>query len=108
MPIGVFDSGLGGLTVLEAFVRRLPEQDFLYLGDNANAPYGLRPPIEVYRLTIAGVQHLFDAGCGLVILAWIALWGSGVDEPWAGLGAPPRASGGCVVPTRKKNQFLRQ
>jgi glutamate racemase len=69
MAIGVFDSGLGGLTILDAFVRRLPGQDFVYLGDNANAPYGLRPPIEVYGLTIAGIRRLFDAGCDLVILA---------------------------------------
>ncbi|MBA3325297.1 MAG: aspartate/glutamate racemase family protein [Rhodobacteraceae bacterium] len=69
MPIGVFDSGLGGLTVLRAMMRRLPEQDFLYLGDNANAPYGRRPPEEIYALTIAGVTRLFAAGCGLVILA---------------------------------------
>lgn len=69
MPIGVFDSGLGGLTVLRALRRRLPEQDFLYLGDNANAPYGLRPQAEIYALTCAGVQRLFDAGCGLVVIA---------------------------------------
>ena len=69
MTIGVFDSGLGGLTILDAFLRRLPGQDFVYLGDNANAPYGVRPPIEVYGLTLAGIQRLFDAGCELVILA---------------------------------------
>lgn len=69
MPIGVFDSGLGGLTVLRALVRRLPEQDFVYLGDNANAPYGQRSPGEIYDLTIAGVTRLFAEGCGLVILA---------------------------------------
>ncbi len=69
MPIGVFDSGLGGLTVLAALRARLPEQDFVYLGDNANAPYGLRPPDEVYALTCAGVQRLFDAGCRLVVIA---------------------------------------
>ncbi|HPG21253.1 MAG TPA: aspartate/glutamate racemase family protein [Amaricoccus sp.] len=68
-PIGVFDSGLGGLTVLEAFRRRLPEQDFIYFGDNAHAPYGVKSPGEVYRLTVAGVQRLFDEGCRLVILA---------------------------------------
>jgi glutamate racemase len=68
-PIGVFDSGLGGLTVLEAFRRRLPGQDFLYLGDNANAPYGARGPAEIHDLTIAGVTRLFDAGCKLVVLA---------------------------------------
>jgi glutamate racemase len=69
MAIGVFDSGLGGLTILDAFRRRLPARDFLYFGDNANAPYGSRPPAEVYDLTIAGVTRLFDAGCRLVILA---------------------------------------
>ena len=69
MPIGVFDSGLGGLTILGALTRALPEQDFVYLGDNANAPYGWRSPAEIYELTIAGVERLFAAGCGLVILA---------------------------------------
>ena len=69
MPIGVFDSGLGGLTILGACVRALPQQDFVYLGDNANAPYGMRSPAEVYNLTVAGVERLFHAGCGLVILA---------------------------------------
>ncbi len=68
-PIGVFDSGLGGLTVLRAMARALPEQDFVYLGDNANAPYGLRPPGEIHDLTIEGVRRLFRAGCDLVILA---------------------------------------
>lgn len=67
--IGVFDSGLGGLTVLRAIQTRLPEQDFVYLGDNANAPYGRRDPAEIYRLTIEGVRRLFDRGCRLVILA---------------------------------------
>jgi glutamate racemase len=69
MPIGVFDSGLGGLTVLRAMMRRLPEQDFVYLGDNANAPYGRRAPHEIYALTIDGVKRLFAEGCDLVVLA---------------------------------------
>lgn len=69
MPIGVFDSGLGGLTVLRAMIGQLPEQDFVYLGDNANAPYGRRPPHEIYALTVAGVRRLFAEGCGLVVLA---------------------------------------
>jgi glutamate racemase len=69
MPIGVFDSGLGGLTVLQALVRRLPEQDFVYLGDNAHAPYGDKSPREVHDLTIAGVERLFAAACNLVVLA---------------------------------------
>jgi glutamate racemase len=69
MPIGVFDSGLGGLTILGALTRALPEQDFVYLGDSANAPYGWKSPAEIYALTIAGVERLFAEGCGLVILA---------------------------------------
>jgi glutamate racemase len=69
VPIGVFDSGLGGLTVLRALARRLPDQDFVYLGDNANAPYGRRPPAEIYDLTVAGVTRLFRERCRLVILA---------------------------------------
>lgn len=69
MAIGVFDSGIGGLTVLKALTERLPEQDFIYLGDNANAPYGLRSAEDVFALTCAGVRQLFDEGCRLVVLA---------------------------------------
>jgi len=69
MPIGVFDSGLGGLTILEKLRRALPDQDFVYLGDSANAPYGARSAAEVYALTIANVKRLFEADCRLVILA---------------------------------------
>lgn len=68
-PIGVFDSGLGGLTVLKELVRRLPDQDFIYLGDNARAPYGPRDFETVYQYTLQAVQWLFDQGCPLVILA---------------------------------------
>jgi glutamate racemase len=69
VPIGVFDSGIGGLTILRALVARLPGEDFVYLGDNAHAPYGSKPPEQVFRLTCDGVTRLFDEGCGLVILA---------------------------------------
>lgn len=68
-PIGVFDSGYGGLTVLKEFTRVLPEYDFIYLGDNARAPYGNRSFDTVYAYTRECVQHLFDMGCKLVILA---------------------------------------
>ena len=67
--IGVFDSGFGGLTVHRALVEAMPDQDFVYLGDNRNAPYGTRPPIEVLNLTCSGVDRLFAEGCTLVILA---------------------------------------
>lgn len=69
MAIGIFDSGLGGLTVLDAVQKRLPEMDFIYLADSAHAPYGVRTADDIYELTCAAVQRLFDAGCDLVILA---------------------------------------
>jgi glutamate racemase len=68
-PIGVFDSGYGGLTVLKALVGKLPDYDFIYLGDNARAPYGTRSFETVYRYTWECVQWLFKQGCPLVILA---------------------------------------
>lgn len=68
-PIGVFDSGLGGLTVLKEIVNRLPDHDFIYLGDNARAPYGPRDFDTVYQYTLEAVKWLFDKGCPLVILA---------------------------------------
>ncbi len=69
MAVGIFDSGLGGLTVLSAVQERLPDVDFIYLADSANAPYGVRTSDDIYDLTIAATQRLFDAGCDLVILA---------------------------------------
>lgn len=68
-PIGVFDSGYGGLTVLRELVKTLPEYDYLYLGDNARTPYGTRSYETVYKFTLECVRYLFDAGCQLVILA---------------------------------------
>ena len=69
MAVGIFDSGLGGLTVLDAVQKRLPEVSFIYLGDNAHAPYGVRDADDIHRLTRAHVQTLWDSGCDLVILA---------------------------------------
>ena len=68
-PVGIFDSGFGGLTVLKEIRHRLPDLDYLYLGDNARAPYGTRSFDLVYRFTLEGVNYLFDRGCPLVILA---------------------------------------
>ncbi len=68
-PIGVFDSGYGGLTILKEFIRVLPQYDYLYLGDNARTPYGTRSFETVYRYTLQCVQWLFDQGCPLIILA---------------------------------------
>ena len=68
-PIGVFDSGYGGLTVLKEMVARLPQYDYIYLGDNARAPYGNRSFETVYHYTLECVQWLFRQGCPLVVLA---------------------------------------
>lgn len=69
MAIGVFDSGVGGLTVHHALVERAPRADFIYLADQANAPYGGRPGEEIVELTKAGCIRLFDEGASLVVLA---------------------------------------
>jgi len=69
MAVGVFDSGLGGLTVFRAITKKLPDVPLVYFGDNAHAPYGVRDADDIYELTCQGCQHLFDAGCDLVILA---------------------------------------
>ncbi len=68
-PIGVFDSGYGGLTVLKELLKTLPKYDFLYLGDNARTPYGTRSFDVVYKYTLQAVNYLFDQGCPLVIIA---------------------------------------
>lgn len=68
-PIGVFDSGYGGLTILGEIRNLLPEYDYIYLGDNARAPYGTRSFEIVYKFTLQAVEYLFNQGCSLVILA---------------------------------------
>lgn len=68
-PIGVFDSGYGGLTILSQMRKHLPNYDFLYLGDNARTPYGTRSFEVVYEFTSQAVRALFDMGCSLVVLA---------------------------------------
>ena len=68
-PIGVFDSGFGGLTILRDIRQRLPQYDYLFVGDNARAPYGTRSRELVYEFTLQAVKHLFAQGCHLIILA---------------------------------------
>ena len=68
-PIGVFDSGYGGLTVLKEIITKIPRYDYIYLGDNARAPYGNRSFETVYHYTLECVQWFFSQGCSLVILA---------------------------------------
>ncbi|WP_170425146.1 glutamate racemase [Ruegeria arenilitoris] len=69
MAVGIFDSGLGGLTVLNAAQKRLPDVDFLYFADSAHAPYGVRDAENIYDLTRSAVRDLWNRGCALVILA---------------------------------------
>ena len=68
-PIGVFDSGVGGISVLQHLVRQMPSERFLYFGDSANAPYGTRPTQEIRDLTFRAAQHLLDRGCKALVLA---------------------------------------
>lgn len=68
-PIGIFDSGYGGLTVFKEIQKKLPQYDYIYLGDNARVPYGIRSFETVYEYTKECVFKLFDLGCNLVILA---------------------------------------
>ncbi len=67
--IGLFDSGYGGLTILHGIIDLLPQYSYVYLGDNARAPYGSRSAEEVFNFTVEGMGYLFDQGCQLVILA---------------------------------------
>ncbi|SIN95480.1 glutamate racemase [Vannielia litorea] len=69
MAVGVFDSGIGGLTVLDAVQKRLPEQAFVYYGDHAHSPYGVRTADNIHELTRAAVERLWNEGCDLVVLA---------------------------------------
>jgi glutamate racemase len=69
MRIGIFDSGLGGLHVFQQIVKRLPQYDYVFLADAKNLPYGTKSSAQIYRLTKAGVQFLFEKDCALVILA---------------------------------------
>ena len=69
LPVGIFDSGLGGLTIYSAVSKQLPDISFCYLGDNGNAPYGVRSGDEIFQLTCNAVEQLWAVGCDLVVLA---------------------------------------
>jgi glutamate racemase len=100
--IGVFDSGHGGLTILDELTSALPRQRFIYLGDHANAPYGDRPGAQIYEFTRDAVRVLFDRGCRLVVLACntastIAL--RKLQQEWLPNHRPDHRILGVVVPT---------
>lgn len=69
MKIGVFDSGLGGLTVVKSLLKKLPQYNYIYLGDNARVPYGNRSPEMIYHFTVQALDFLFKNNCQLVIIA---------------------------------------
>jgi glutamate racemase len=99
--IGIFDSGYGGLTILDAVAQRLPGQRLLYLGDHANAPYGERGMDEIVALTRAGVEVLFAAGCSLVVIACNTASAAALrrlQREWLPLAHPQRRMLGVVVP----------
>ena len=99
--IGVFDSGYGGLTVLAALHSRLPRQRFLYLGDNAHAPYGPKSGVEIQALTRAGVELLFKAGARVVILACNTATAAAIrplQQNWLQSAYPDRRILGVIAP----------
>src|SRR3546814_1641009 len=105
--IGVFDSGHGGLTVLQVLTQRLPEESFIYFRDHANAPYGPRPEEDIYALTLAAVERLFAVGCRLVLLACttasaIAL--RRLQQGWLPAAAPEPRVLGVFVPMVRSDE----
>lgn len=69
MPIGFFDSGVGGLSVMKKAIEDMPEEEFIYLGDSANAPYGIKENTEIKRLTLNGIEFLIDKGAKAIVVA---------------------------------------
>jgi glutamate racemase len=99
--IGVFDSGYGGLTVLAALHARLPRQRFLYLGDNAHAPYGLKSSTEIEALTRTGAELLFRSGARVVILACNTATAAAIrplQQTWLPAHHPDRRILGVIAP----------
>ena len=101
-PIGVFDSGYGGLTILEGIRNRLPQYDYIYLGDNARAPYGTRSFDVVYEFTLQAVKKLFSLGCPLIILGCNTASAKAlrtIQQQYLPLFAPDRRVLGVIRPT---------
>lgn len=100
--IGVFDSGLGGLTVLEELVRDLPQYSYIYLGDCARAPYGNKSQDLIFEYTRQGVEFLFKKGCGLVILACNTASAEAlrrIQQEWLGKYYPQKRVLGVIIPS---------
>ena len=102
MKIGVFDSGLGGLVMLRALTRRLPEYDYIYLGDTQRVPYGNRSAQTIYRFTEQAVATLFRRGCAIVVLACNTASAAALrrlQREWLPRHYPDRRILGVIVPT---------
>lgn len=100
--IGIFDSGYGGLTILDGIRNRMPEYDYIYLGDNARAPYGTRSFDVVYEFTLQAVKKLFEMGCPLVILGCNTASAKAlrsIQQKYLPTAAPDRRVLGVIRPT---------
>lgn len=101
-PIGIFDSGFGGLTILDGIRSRMPQYDYIYLGDNARAPYGTRSFDVVYEFTLQAVKKLFSFGCPLVILGCNTASAKAlrsIQQQYLPFNAPDRRVLGVIRPT---------
>ncbi len=101
-PIGIFDSGYGGLTILDGIRSRLPQYDYIYLGDNARAPYGTRSFDVVYEFTLQAVKKLFEMGCPLIILGCNTASAKAlrsIQQYYLPDNAPDRRVLGVIIPT---------
>ncbi|MBI4599586.1 glutamate racemase [Candidatus Uhrbacteria bacterium] len=105
MTIGIFDSGLGGLSVLKEIVTTLPHYDYVYLGDNARAPYGGRSAERIYEFTRQGVEFLFEKGCAVVILGCNSASADALrrlQQEWLPTTYPDRRILGVIIPAAQE------
>ncbi|MCA9362672.1 glutamate racemase [Candidatus Kaiserbacteria bacterium] len=108
MKIGFFDSGLGGLTILKAVVRAMPQYNYVYYGDTANLPYGDKTEAEIYELTKEGMRYLFEAGAVLVVIACntaSAETARRLQNEFLPAEYPDRKILGIIVPTIEELEF---
>lgn len=102
MRIGLFDSGLGGLLIAQAVAQKLPQYEYVYYGDTANLPYGDKTEAEIYELTRAGIEYLFEAGCGLAIIACNTASAEtlrALQDNWLPFHYPNQRILGVIIPT---------
>lgn len=102
MKIGIFDSGLGGLIILKAIQRALPEYDYVYLGDTENLPYGTKTQAQIYKLTQKGVEFLFKQDCALVLVMCNTASSKALrklQREWLPKNYPNRRILGPIIPT---------